>query len=111
MTDLHWTPVRFVRQQVECACCWEIIPAGKPGTTTGTRGTKAYYCAQTREFECMRCRGLATERDLRMQALERDAYGATPLGSELIERRMEIAHETAADLTQRPPVPQRFAWT
>ena len=63
-----WTPVRFVHQPQRCQFCWEVIPRAKPGTTTGTRGTKAFYNAALQVWECMKCREEATRADLARQA-------------------------------------------
>ena len=52
----HWTPVRYVRVAQVCSFCGHTIPAGSPGSTTGTRGTKAYYNAVLNVWECIGCR-------------------------------------------------------
>jgi hypothetical protein len=52
----QWTPVRYVRFPQRCDFCWETIPRCKPGNSTGTRGTKAYFNAVRRVWECIACR-------------------------------------------------------
>lgn len=54
--DEQWTPVRYVREPQRCDFCWQTIRAGSPGTRTGERGTKAYYNATRRVWECLECR-------------------------------------------------------
>ena len=61
-----WTPVRFIRDPQVCAFCWQIIPNGRPGSTTGSRGTKAWYCPEHRVYECLGCRSEATDAELRV---------------------------------------------
>lgn len=55
-----WTPVRYVREAQTCAFCWGPIPAGSPGSRTGTRGTRAWYNAVWQVWECIPCRDEAT---------------------------------------------------
>jgi hypothetical protein len=52
----RWSPVRFVPRGVTCGFCRVDIPAGSPGRTRGTRGTRAYYNAHRRIYECIGCR-------------------------------------------------------
>ena len=52
----HWTPVRTVRADVECSFCNNLILRTAPGRRTGERGTKAFYNAVLREWECIPCR-------------------------------------------------------
>ena len=54
MTE-QWTPVRYVRRPQTCAFCWCVIPAGSPGSSTGTRGTRAWVNDRG-EWECLGCR-------------------------------------------------------
>jgi hypothetical protein len=56
----YWMPVRFVSKQQVCDFCWGFIPPQKPGTSTGSRGTKAYYCPGLGIWECIPCRQLVT---------------------------------------------------
>ena len=56
MTREQWTPVRFVHEAQRCDFCWERIPKGSPGHKSGTRGTKAFYNAVRRVWECLACR-------------------------------------------------------
>lgn len=59
----QWIPVRWVKKAVRCDFCRSNIPAGKPGTTTGSRGTKAWYCRHRNIFECLGCRSEAMRAD------------------------------------------------
>lgn len=59
-----WTPVRFVPPGVSCDFCWRAIPRGAPGRSTGTRGTKAYYSAKRRVYECLSCHDELTRVEL-----------------------------------------------
>lgn len=52
-----WTPVRYVRTDVVCSFCRFTIRAGSPVARVGERGTRAYYHAGLREWECLGCRG------------------------------------------------------
>ena len=56
----YWMPVRFVRLQQVCNFCQAFIPRASPGRSTGTRGTKAYYCPALGVWECIPCRQLVT---------------------------------------------------
>ena len=51
-----WMPVRFIHADQECSFCHHTILRAAPGTKTGTRGTKAYYNAMLKEWECVECR-------------------------------------------------------
>ena len=48
--------MRHVYKTARCSFCGFDIPRGLPGTTTGSRGTKAYFNAQLGEWECIGCR-------------------------------------------------------
>lgn len=50
-----WTPARYVHAPQVCSFCGCTIPAGAPGTTTGTRGTRAYFNGLLKVWECMGC--------------------------------------------------------
>lgn len=63
MNALAWTPVRYVPDGIWCDCCDERITRAAPGRTTGTRGTKAYFCKQIGQWECMRCRAIGERCD------------------------------------------------
>jgi hypothetical protein len=68
--DDGFRPVRWIHQAQTCHLCWNGIPRGKPGTTTGSRGTKAFFLpdailrdALTKQpilgpglWECLECR-------------------------------------------------------
>lgn len=55
-----WIAARTIRRDVVCSFCGALIRRCAPGSTTGTRGTKAFFNPQLREFECMPCREEAT---------------------------------------------------
>jgi hypothetical protein len=59
-----WTPVRFVRSIQTCSFCFEEIPTGSPGNSTGTRGTRAYYCARRSAWLCLACKSEYTRSDI-----------------------------------------------
>lgn len=59
----HWTPIRYVHQDVDCSFCGFTIHRTSPGSRTGERGTKAYFNRQLREFECIGCRQDALRAD------------------------------------------------
>jgi hypothetical protein len=59
----QWTPVRYIRNARRCDFCGIEIPAGSPGATRGTRGTKAYFNPHRNVWECMPCRSEATRAD------------------------------------------------
>ena len=52
----YWTPARFVHEPQTCSFCGYMIPRASPGSTTGTRGTKAYFNSLTKVWECIGCR-------------------------------------------------------
>lgn len=56
MTREEWVPVRHVAKPQTCRFCRGHISAGKPGTTTGSRGTKAWWSKTTNTWECLTCR-------------------------------------------------------
>lgn len=51
-----WTPARYIDKSQKCDFCWNAIVRCKPGNTTGTRGTKAWYNAALGIWECLACR-------------------------------------------------------
>ena len=55
----EWTPARYVPRGIACDFCRFPIPHGSPGHSKGDRGTKAWYCARLRVWECMPCRSEA----------------------------------------------------
>lgn len=59
-----WTPARYVRDPQVCSMCFNIIPNGRPGATTGTRGTKAWYCPEHQVWECLDCHTERTDAEL-----------------------------------------------
>jgi len=59
-----WTPARYITFDQVCHFCGAEIPRAKPGTTTGTRGTKAYINVALGLYECMPCRWEATRAEL-----------------------------------------------
>jgi hypothetical protein len=62
-----WTPVRTVSYHQACHFCGAGIPKDRPGATTGTRGTKAFYNRGLNLWECMACRVEATRAELARQ--------------------------------------------
>jgi hypothetical protein len=52
----YWMPIRYVHDDVLCAFCGFLILRTAPGRRTGERGTKAFYNAVLREWECIPCR-------------------------------------------------------
>lgn len=51
-----WVPVRFIQRPQRCAFCQCTIRRGSPGSSKGTRGTKAWRNGITGEWECIPCR-------------------------------------------------------
>lgn len=66
----QWTPVRHVPHGVTCDFCWYEIPAGSPGRRKGERGTRAWYNAHRRVWECLGCRSEAFRADFARLASE-----------------------------------------
>jgi hypothetical protein len=56
-----WHPVRHVPKGVRCVGCFELITAGGPGASKGTRGTKAWYDPKARYWMCLKCRDRETQ--------------------------------------------------
>jgi len=54
-----WVPIRTVYMNTYCWLCGDLIPRAKPGCTTGTRGTKAWWCKERDVCECTGCRSEA----------------------------------------------------
>lgn len=55
----EWTPVRYISHEQRCAFCGMTILKGKPGSSTGDRGTKAWFRRLDEmrgEWECLACR-------------------------------------------------------
>ena len=71
-----WMPTRTIAHDQECSFCGRTIRRAHPGNTTGTRGTKAYYNAMLREWECIDCRQEA----LRAHAAALEAAPLTATG-------------------------------
>lgn len=65
-----WTPVRYVHKSQRCDFCWNAIPRARPGSTTGTRGTKAYFNAALGIWECLKCREAAHDADAARMAID-----------------------------------------
>lgn len=59
----RWTPVRFVRDEQVCAFCGARIPQARPGTTTGTRGTKAFFSHDSKRWSCSDCYAIVSRSD------------------------------------------------
>ena len=59
-----WTPARYIAHDTRCHLCGADIARTKPGATTGTRGTKAFFNATLGLFECMDCRLEGTRAEL-----------------------------------------------
>jgi len=66
----RWTPVRHVPAGVACDFCRNGIPAGSPGRRAGERGTRAWYNAHRRVYECIGCRSEAFRADAARLAQE-----------------------------------------
>jgi hypothetical protein len=50
--------------------CGGRIPRSKPGTSTGTRGTKAYFSPEARAWECIECRSEGVRAEIAQQEIE-----------------------------------------
>lgn len=50
-----WVPIRTVYADTVCWFCGTEIPKGKPGSSTGSRGTKAWWCKERDVCECLPC--------------------------------------------------------
>lgn len=74
----NWTPVRFVPGEVPCSFCLRKIPRGAPGSSKGTRGTKAYWCNSRKVWECIECRAEGVRAELAQDELDRTARRAVP---------------------------------
>ena len=78
-----WTPVRSISADQQCYFCWCRIARGKPGRSTGDRGTKAFYCHEARLWQCLEChaehvRAEIARNELRRAQGEREAGTGTP---------------------------------
>ena len=51
-----WTPARYIRFAQICESCGSTIAVQSPGTSTGTRGTKAFFSPLRRAWQCLHCR-------------------------------------------------------
>lgn len=51
-----WVPVRYIHREQRCVFCQNRIPRGAPGSSKGTRGTKAWRNSLTGDWECIPCR-------------------------------------------------------
>lgn len=74
-----WTPVRYLAHDAVCGFCRVMIFKGSPGRTTGTRGTRCWWNAYWREYECLGCRSEAMRADTAWQDQQdamRQAVGA-----------------------------------
>ena len=58
-----WTPARHVPTGVYCDFCNCWIRKASPGNSTGSRGTKAWYNAYRKVWECLGCRTEAMRAD------------------------------------------------
>jgi hypothetical protein len=79
MTEV-WIPIRFVREEVRCWFCHARIPKASPGSTTGTRGTKAWWDKATNRWECLPCHDEGTRAQIARDELDdlKRGTGATP---------------------------------
>lgn len=74
----NWTPVRFVPGEVPCSFCLRKIPRGAPGSSKGTRGTKAYWCSDRKVWECVACRAEGVRAEIVQDEQDRIFRGARP---------------------------------
>lgn len=66
-----WIPARTIRFEVKCRFCGVRIPRCKPGSSTGDRGTKAWFNPSSREWECLSCHDELTRAELAIIELTR----------------------------------------
>lgn len=81
-----WTPVRYVREPQLCSLCLNAIPAGKPGATTGSRGTRAWFCAEHRVWECLACRSAAVDAELDATRAIGDLFGSVVPAPQVLDQ-------------------------
>jgi len=58
VSPLHtegFRPVRYVAVRQRCHFCFGVIPKASPGSSKGTRGTKAWFDPGTGLWECLPC--------------------------------------------------------
>ena len=60
----EWLPIRTINQEQVCWFCGFVIPKGRPGATTGTRGTKAWWFRAKDTWECLGCRSEAVRAEV-----------------------------------------------
>jgi hypothetical protein len=63
-----WTPIRFVRSLHQCESCKATILLGSPGSSTGTRGTRAFWTKQRDAWRCLSCHTEITRSDRAREA-------------------------------------------
>jgi hypothetical protein len=62
----RWRPTRWIPAREDprprqgpghqvCSQCWRTIPAGRPGSSKGDRGTRAWFCIATHLYTCLDC--------------------------------------------------------
>lgn len=71
----YWTPVRYMQHDAVCDFCRFKIPRGSPGRSRGTRGTRCWWNAFRKVYECLDCRTEAVRADIARHA-QRDAKRA-----------------------------------
>jgi hypothetical protein len=82
----RWIPVRYVNYSQRCRFCWCDIPRGSPGSTTGTRGTRAWKSLDTGEWECLSCRTEGFRAEEAREASDRAAPAPGPASPPAGER-------------------------
>lgn len=50
-----WTPIRYVRAPQRCEFCGAVILAASPGSSTGDRGTRAFWQPRRNRWQCLGC--------------------------------------------------------
>ncbi len=83
-----WTPIRFVRSLHICESCGETILLGSPGSSTGTRDTRAFWTKPRDAWRCLRCH---TEIG-RMDRARDACVGCRALAPRLLEDNAWVHH-------------------
>ena len=64
-----WNPARYIMQSQVCVDCGIRIPKASPGTSSGTRGTKAFFSPDRKAWRCEACMEDASKCDLARETL------------------------------------------